>query len=454
MSIAKIVDRFAQKNPLAVMTRCIIDSIVSDELDDVFEQHAESQFTDSIRFSTLAKAIAEIALGTVKNRNQAYKKYKDELDVTKVAFYRKLNRTDPSLAEVAVRYSAEQAQPLMAKLDFQPWSVLPGYRCFALDGNHLQKTEKRLKETRGLCAAPLPGTIVARYDLQSGLFDQAYLLEDGHAQESTVLDRTVEDLQERDLLIADRHFCIVDFFFQVVDARACFVIRQHGRLKGELKGKRTKVGKTETGVVYEQSLEITKGDQTMVVRRITVCVNEPTREGDTEIHILTNVPPSDANGCELADLYRQRWEIENAFHVLTMTMRCESKSNCYPRCALFQFCMAMLAYNCRMVLMAALYAEHDNADVDDMSQYQVALDIVQPMQGMLTAINEEEWSQVVPHRLSGKAEFLRKISHNVDVGSYRKSKRGPKKPKPKRKRCKAGTHVSTKRLLQERMLSC
>ncbi len=122
--------------------------------------------------------LGQIALGTVENRNQAYRKYKDELQTSAVAYYGKLNRTEPQISEAVVRYSAEQAAGLLAHLDFQPWDVLPGYRCFSLDGNHLQKTQKRLKETRGLCAAPLPGTIVGRFDHQTGLFDQAYVLED------------------------------------------------------------------------------------------------------------------------------------------------------------------------------------------------------------------------------------------------------------------------------------
>ena len=143
-------------------------------------------------------------------------------------------------------------------------------------------------------------------------------------------------------------------------------------------------------------------------------------------------------------------KIENAFYILTMTLNCEMKSNCYPRCALFQFCMAMVAYNCRQVLLAALYAEHDQEDVDQMSQYQVSIDTVKPMEGMLTAINEEEWNRLTPQSQSGIANFLRRVSRRVNVKSYRKSVRGPKKPKLPRKRCKPGTHVSTAKLLKSR----
>lgn len=454
MSGKTVLDRFIQKNPLAVMTRCIVGTLMGNELDEVFDRNRSRQYHDTIKFSTVAMSMAEIVLGTVENRNQAYQKYKEELQTSLVAYYGKLNRTELSVSEAVVRYSAEQAGALFKQLNFQPWQVLPGYRCFSLDGNHLQKTQKRLKETRGLCAAPLPGTVVARFDHQSGLFDQAYLLEDAHAQESTVLDRAVEDLSQHDLVIADRHFCIVRFLLKIAARYGCFVIRQHGRLKGKLLGKRKRAGKIDSGVVYEQALEIGDGDDTVVVRRITVELDKPTRDGDMEIHILSNVPTADASACKLAQIYRERWEIENAFHVLTMTLNCEMKSNCHPRCALFQFCMAMLAYNCRQVLLVALYAEHEQEDVEAMSQYQVSRDIVSPMEGMLTAINEQEWAGLTPQHPRGIATFLRRVSRHVDVRSYRKSVRGPKKPPPPRKRCKAGTHVSTHRLLEERKQRC
>jgi hypothetical protein len=309
MSGKTILDRFIQENPLAVMTRCIMGELMGEELDEVFEQNRSRQYGDTIKFSTVALSMGEIALGTVKNRNQAYIKYQEELRTSVTAYYGKLNRTEPGISEAVVRYSAQRAAGLFDELAFEPWEVLPGYRCFSIDGNHLQKTQKRLKETRGLCAAPLPGTIVARYDHQTGLFDQAYLLEDAHAQESSVLDRVVEDLAERALLIADRHFCIVRFMLKVAVRGGCFVIRQHGRLKGTLRGKRKRIGRNDSGMVYEQALEIRGEDDTFVVRRITIELDAPTREGNMEIHILSNVPTEDASACKLAQIYHERWEI-------------------------------------------------------------------------------------------------------------------------------------------------
>jgi hypothetical protein len=454
MSGKAMLERFVSGHPLAVMARCVTEALFDERLDQVFEDQRGRQYKDTVKFSVVAQTMAQIALGTVENRNQAYRKFQKELQVSKEAYYGKVNRTEPGVSEGLVTYSAERAGEMLTRLRFPRRNVLAGYRCFSLDGNHLQQTEKRLPQTRGLCAAPLPGTIVARFDHQTQLFDRAYLLEDAHAQESSVLNRAAADLRPGDLIITDRHFCIVAFLLELAAQGSCFLCRQHGRLQGKLLGKRRSVGRTATGEVYEQSLEIRAGDRTLVVRRITVCLNKPTRDGDQELHLLSNVPAEVADGCELADLYRQRWEIENAFYLLTMTLTCEMPSNCHPRCALLLFCVAMAAYNGRQVLMAALRAEHDPAAVEAMSQYQIALDIVRPLEGMLTAIDESQWCQLAPRTLPEQAAFLQRVSGHVPVASYRKSVRGPKKPPPQRQRCRAGTHVSTARLLKTRNRSC
>jgi len=69
-----VLDRFIEVNPLTVMTRCIVGALMGDELNNVFEQNRSRQYDDTIKFSTIAMSVADIALGVVKNRNQAYLK--------------------------------------------------------------------------------------------------------------------------------------------------------------------------------------------------------------------------------------------------------------------------------------------------------------------------------------------------------------------------------------------
>lgn len=193
MPAQEVLERFVKRDPLAVMARGVAVGMLDERLDDIFEQKRSQQSERTLKLSLLARTMTEVALGLVDNRHQAYREFQDELQVSAVAYYGKLNRTEPAVSEGIVSHVAQQSQKLLDELRFQPWEPLRGSRCLTIDGNHLPQTEKRLKETRGLCAAALPGTVVARIDHQAGLFDRADLLEDAHAQESSVLDRAAAD---------------------------------------------------------------------------------------------------------------------------------------------------------------------------------------------------------------------------------------------------------------------
>jgi IS4 transposase len=64
-----------------------------------------------------------------------------------------------------------------------------------------------------------------------------------------------------------------------------------------------------------------------------------TRDGDQEIHVLTNLP-SKVSAVRVADLYRQSWTLEQAFNELTTHLRCELNTLVYPKAALFAFWVA------------------------------------------------------------------------------------------------------------------
>ena len=408
MSMEALLQRFITVRPLAVLALGVMDWVLSEKLDDVFEQHRSRQYEREITFAHLARTIADVVLGLAPSPYQAYLKHRQDLQASSTAFYGKLKRVEPQVSEALVHHVYHKARGLQQALGLDGAEPLEGYHCRILDGNHLQKTEHRINELRPLASAPLPGTVVATLEFKSQLLDRAYLLEDAHAQESSVLERVLADLAAKDLLVADRHFCIVEFLRNIEARRAAFVIRQHGRLQGELVGQRGKPRRTAAGWVYEQELTIgrTKDDPGLTVRRITVELDEPTRDGETTIHVLSNVPRSAATARQLAEVYRERWAIEKAFYVLTTALTSEVKSLGHPLAALFVFCMAMVAYNCTRVLIASLIAAHGTAAVEQLSEYSMAQEIAQSTDGLLAAFTEDEWKGLVPRETKAFARFL------------------------------------------------
>jgi hypothetical protein len=288
------------------------------------------------------------------------------------------------------------------------------------------------------------------YEPEVDLVTQVFLTPDGHASERSLLDRVVATIRQNDLWIADRNFHTQKFLLDIAARGGFFVIRQHKSIPVHLLGERRFRGLSETGKVYEQDAETRLDDRTLKMRRITVVLDEPTRDGETELHILTNLPAKVASASKVADLYRKRWRIENRFYEVTQTLECEPNTLGYPKAALFAFCLAMVASNAVALLKASLRAEHDADAVANMSHHYMATDIIEPLTGMLIALPAGNWKIFATMPAVELAKTLRRIASHVNPAYYRKAKRGPKRPPTPKTLCKRGSHVSTHKLIQAR----
>ena len=293
-----------------------------------------------------------------------------------------------------------------------------------------------------------PICVMARgvLDQERMLAEEVFLTEDGHAQERSLLDEVLRSVKPKDLWIADRNFCTLKFLFGIAQRQACFLIRQHGQVKGTLLRRKRKIGRSETGMVYEQTsrLEDRHSGATRDFRRITITLDRPTRDGDVEMHLIANVPEADADAVALAGLYRQRWTIETLFQEVTKTLQCEIDTLGYPKAALFAFCLALQASNAVAVLKGSLRAVHGAEAVQErVSGYYLSLEIKGTYDGMMIAIPEEHWAIFRTCRVKQLAATLKRIAGHADLSRYRKHPRGPKKPPPKKTAYKNGGHVST-----------
>lgn len=439
---------FCSLAPFAVLTQVVLRSCICDTFAPAFERARGRQYEDKLTFEDLAIAVADVALGVCENVNQAYRKHKKQLGVARGRFYDKINNTSTNLSEELVSSTASRIAEMQDAIGFVQWAGIPGYRMLSVDGNHLEKTDKRLGNLQGSNVAPLPGTAVGRLDLDRQVFDRVYLLEDAHQQEATKCHDIAEDLVENDVLVADRHYCVVEFM-NSIDAKGChFIIRHHARLPGVLIGSRKKLGRIDTGMVYEQTMQLTKKEGSLVVRRITIELDEPTQDGDTVIHILTNLPSS-VCGKLVAEQYHRRWDAETGFYYLRMCFNGELPTIGHPRAALFLFSMAILAFNVLQVILAAFWATHSEDDVKTLSNLYISQNISQNTSGMLIALNDESWDAIIPNTPKRVAQLLKRIAKATPIAEYRKSERTPKpkvpgrKKKRKKKSNKAHVHLST-----------
>src|SRR5207247_9239488 len=99
-------------------------------------------------------------------------------------------------------------------------------------------------------------------------------------------------------------------------------------------------------------------------RRLRVQLDEPTRDGDRVLYLLTNLPLRKASAKRVARLYRKRWTLETAFQHLEAYFHSEINTLGYPKAALFGFCLALVACNMLAVVTAALRSVHGAESID------------------------------------------------------------------------------------------
>jgi IS4 transposase len=454
MLLGEVFEQFAREAPVSVMVRATLENALNPRaLDQLFEGTAQRQYTRILLFSSIVDLMSTVVCRIRPSINAAYKKHASLLGVTRKAVYDKLDRLEPEVAAALVRHTATALEPVITAMggDLPPW--LPGYRIKIVDGNHLASTEHRLQELRTTGAGALPGHALVVLDPQVMLVTDVIPCEDGHAQERSLLDRLLASVRPHDLWIEDRNFCTTGFVFGVVGRRASFVLRQHaGNLPWQFVGKRRSCGRIDTGRVFEQTIRVEHEDgEVLFLRRITVALDRPTRDGDTEIHLLTDLPAKVARAKTIAELYRKRWTIETAFAELEATLNGEVETLGYPKAALFAFCVALVAYNVLSVVKAALRSVHGAKVVtEEVSGYYLADEVAGTYRGMMIAIPEEEWAVFQDLSPVELGQVLHDLARKVRLSEFRKQPRGPKKPQPKRRIEGQQNHVSTAKLLKVR----
>lgn len=446
-----ILDPFARDAAPAVMTRIALDWILDDDpaLDRIFDEAAEGQYTREWALAHFVGVMTDVACGFRPSPRAAFRRRGLDAVASISGFYRKLNRMEPGIAAAVVRHTAPRARALIAAAGALMPEPIEGYACRILDGNALAGTEHRIVPLRDLGAAGLPGKLLTTYEPASGLILDVVPEEDGHAQERALLDRVA--VAAGWLLIMDRNFCVRTFLFRIHRAGASFLVRRHAQnLPYRELGPLEVVGPSGTGTVLEQAIEVEDPESPGVVyrlRRIVVQLDRPTREGDTEVVLVTDLPAEvPAFACCAA--YLERWQVERHYQAMTDLLHCEVPGLGYPRAALFAFCMSAVAANALAVLKGGLRAAHGEELAGEVSAFELTDQAAEVYPGMMIAVPAEQWVWVRRSSAGAIAGVLIELAAGMPVHRMLRSRRGPKEPRTSPRRSGAvDRHVSTKRLL-------
>ncbi len=445
-------ERFIDKAPVAVMVRGILERVLSpDALNVLYERVAEKQYTRELLFSSVFQLMNLVVCKVQPSIHAAYQDNQEQIETSLTAVYDKLKGIDIATSRALVRETAEQMSESIngMKGSCDPW--LPGYRIKVLDGNCIEATEHRLKVLRGISSGALPGKSLVIYQPHIEMATDVFPCEDGHRQERALLSDVLPTLEDRDVLVMDRNFCVRDFLNGISDRQAYFICRQHQGLSFEEDGEVRRIGRSKTGTIYEQWILVSDSDGTMRrYRRISIHLKKATRDGDKILTLLTNLSKTAAPAKVIAEIYRRRWTIETAFQELEAHLHSEINSLGYPKAALFGFCVSLVAYNVLAVVKAALRSVHGEQKIaNEVSGYYLAGHLGRTYEGMMIALPENEW--VCFQRMSATTfnDTLQRLAKKINLSKFKKHKRGPKKLKAKQRHDPSRPHVSTARLLEK-----
>lgn len=451
--INALFEHFVEASPLTVMMRAIMERIfAADKLDALFEQVADRQYTRTLLFSSVVGLMGLVVSGIHPSVSAAYKALEKVIGVSRPALYGKLNGLEPTISQALVRYSEAELRPLIEALGGVAEVPLTDYAIRIADGNLLGPTDHRLALLRPKRAGALPGKSIAVLDPQAHLVSDVFLCEDAHAQERSLLPEVLATVAANQVWIADRNFCTADFLCGIAERQGYFVIRAHQNLPWQALAPLNEIGASATGAVSEQPVQLaTQQGHDLSLRRVVVQLNQPTRHGDSEVVVFTNLPVEVAEALTVADLYLSRWSVEGMFQVITDVFSCELNTLGYPKAALFVFCMAVVAFNLLSTIKAALMAVHGIGKIEaGLSDFYVVEEVQGIFRGMMIALPPPLWQPFATLPVPQFAQTLIDWAAHVDLKRFASSPRGPKKPPHKDPLNRKQLHVATARLLKEK----
>jgi IS4 transposase len=447
--LAPIFDAFIQESPISVMMRGLMEQVFRPQrLDELFETHAKLQYTRELLFSSLVNLLSLVVCGIHPSVNAAYKAQAETLNVNRAALYQKLNGVELEVSAALMRETPRELAQLIRQMGGEQRPLLAGYSVRILDGNALAATDHRLQVLRSVAAAPLPGKSLVVLDPELRLAVDIFPCEDGHAQERRLLGAVLATVQSGQLWIADRNMCTLDFLGSIAQKQAAFVIREHQKLPWQALRDLQLVTITEAGELWEQDIEIQHAGLPVKLRRIVLRLFRPTRHGDTEIVVLTNLPVTMADAVMVSQLYRDRWQVEGLFLTVTMNFESEIKTLAYPKAALFSFSLALVTYNILATIRAALASVHGVEKIEAaLSDFYVVDEIQGTYRGMMIAIPPQHWQgfRILP--LTQLAVVLQQLAAQVNLKRFLKQPRKSKSKTPLKVKDPNTPHVSTAKLL-------
>jgi hypothetical protein len=291
--------------------------------EDVFERVRGTERRRALTLSNLARFWTAVVLRAPKSLTQALAEANGQagrgaypaVEVSDQAFFQRCEDLQPEFFErlfEAFRARLEAAEP--ARYGRRHREVLErfGGRVWAVDGSALDPVARRLKVLWRDRRVPMPGTVIAFFDVGRGTLARLRYTRELQPQEGRCAREALADVPAGTLLLGDRLYGTPVFLKAAREAGADALVRRH-RMVGfreeqrlssvETEGVRTTEWIGTFGVAPQ-----TEGQQARLIR----C-----KRGQRVIEIVTTVlDPERLSAHEALALYEERWGVERLFFEL------------------------------------------------------------------------------------------------------------------------------------------
>jgi Transposase DDE domain len=428
-------------------------------LEDLWARNRGRCYENELKFSTLARLIANALLEHGGSGSQAFERAQ-EVEVLPVSIsssYEKLGHLPVPVSETLLE---EGAQRMQAVLPESP-AVDPLPKCwadfevFGADGKAIKHVKRLLKPLRGLQAGILGARASVGLNLRTGQVVAMVGHLDGEAGEAALTEVLLLKLAraagERPwVAVLDRLYCNRDFPQKVLKAGGHFLIRycdntafvpdpdkpaQEGR---DAQGRR---------IVQEWGwLGKVEKEGRLYVRRITKFLPD-----GKVISVVTDLldeikyPAEDMLSTSLS-----RWGIETVFHQITDVFSLKHLIGTRPKAVLFQFSFCLLLYNALQVVRAHL-ASHQECAAKTISNEKLFYDVKR----QFVAVNELvelEWLLSLLGAAPTATELREWLREGLQGAWSDRWWKAPSSGRGRHAKVKTrvlGNHTSTYRILQQ-----
>lgn len=312
------------ENLMSVIVRAIIEKLLSDtRFNAVLEEVAAEDYTCELFCQDLVNLMGLIADWNRGTFNDTPPAERNTFSGMPILLEHLNHLSDGSMSQTLVRESAYILKSIIQALGEKSTQLfLPGYHLKILDSTVNDPVMIRADTPQFNEPTSTPDDLSAQaidcnehlmvLDPQLGLVTN-YLSRHGtQVTEQVLVDRILSMVRADDVWIVSDNFCSLTLLYGIEEREAYFVMRPPPNLSGKALAEWQQVGNLSKDQIFEQHFQLESHEKALIVRRVLMRLDQPTRQGVKEVMALTNLPISKIYAQQVIQVSQYRWNSLNS----------------------------------------------------------------------------------------------------------------------------------------------